>query len=207
MDLHPEALTSESVSRNRDPILAVLRRVLPRSGSVLEVASGTGEHAVHFAAALPGLEWQPTDRDGDALRSIAAHRTRAALGNLRPPIPLDVSRPPWPVLQADAVLAINMIHISPWHATEGLMALCGQVLAPGGFICLYGPFREIGVALAPGNAAFDAILKDRDPAWGLRDLGAVHDLAARHGFGLVERIGMPANNLSLVFRQGPVDRS
>ncbi len=122
MDLPPEALTSESVSRNRDPILKVLRRALPRSGTVLEVASGTGEHAVHFAAALPDLVWQPTDRDNDALRSIAAHRRVAALANLRSPIPLDVSRPPWPALRADAVVAINMVHIAPWHATEGLLS-------------------------------------------------------------------------------------
>ncbi len=203
MDLHPEALTSESVSRNRDPILAILQRILPRSGTVLEVASGTGEHAVHFAAALPALEWQPTDCAADALRSIAAHRAMAALGNLRPPIPLDVSCPPWPVLPADAVLAINMIHISPWHATEGLMALCSEVLAPSGLIYLYGPYRERGVPLAAGNAAFDASLRERDPAWGLRDLGVVRDLAARHGWDLVERIEMPANNLSLVFKRGP----
>ena len=146
-----------------------------------------------------------SDRDADALRSIAAHRTIATLGNLRPPIPLDVSRPPWPLLQADVVVAINMIHISPWDATEGLMAVCDQMLAPGGLIYLYGPYRETAVPLAPGNAAFDASLRERDPAWGLRDLGVVRDLAARHGFALVERVEMPANNLSLVFRRNFAD--
>ena len=205
MDLPPEALTSESVARNRDPILHVLQRILPQTGIVLEVASGTGEHAVHFAAALPNLLWHPTDRDPDALRSIAAHRTIASLGNLRPPIPLDVSRPPWPVLRADAIVAINMIHIAPWNATEGLMSLCDRMLAPAGVLFLYGPFREAGVSLAPSNAAFDASLKERDPAWGLRELGVVRDLAARHGFDLVDRIAMPANNLSLGFRRNSAD--
>ena len=205
MDLPPEALTSESVARNRDPILHVLRRILPRTGTVLEVASGTGEHAVHFAGALPDLAWQPSDRDADALRSIAAHRTIARLGNLRPPTPLDVSRPPWPVLHVDAVVAINMIHISPWDATEGLMAICERMLAPGGVLFLYGPFRETGVPLAPSNAAFDASLRERDPAWGLRDLDAVRDAAVRHGCDLVDRIAMPANNLNLVFRRDPAD--
>ena len=201
MDLPPEALTSESVSRNRDPILKVLRRALPRSGTVLEIASGTGEHAVHFAAALPDLVWQPTDRDNDALRSIAAHRRVAALANLRSPITLDVSRPPWPALRADAVVAINMVHIAPWHATEGLLALCDQTLAPSGALFLYGPYLESGVPLAPSNAAFDASLRERDSAWGLRDLDVVRDLATRHGFDLVERIVMPANNLGLVFKR------
>ena len=203
MGLPPEALTSESVARNRDPILHVLRHVLPRPGTVLEIASGTGEHAVHFAGALPDLEWQPSDRDPDALRSIAAHRAVAALGNLRPPIALDVSRPPWPVLPADAVVTINMIHISPWHATEGLLALSERTLLPGGVLFLYGPYRETGVPLALSNAAFDASLKERDPEWGLRDLGVVRGLAARHGFVLAERIAMPANNLAVVFRRVP----
>ena len=154
---------------------------------------------------MPELSWQPTDRDADALRSIAAHRTASALANLRPPIALDVSRPPWPVLRVDAVVAINMIHISPRHATEGLMALCEQVLAAGGLLYLYGPYRETAVPLAPSNAAFDASLKERDPEWGLRDLDVVRDAAARCGFDLVERVEMPANNLSLVFRRKPVD--
>ena len=204
MNLPPEAITSESVARNRDPILHVLRRVLPEKGTVLEVASGSGEHAVHFAGALPNIVWQPTDRDPDALRSIAAHRTAAALTNLRPPVPLDVSRPPWPTFQADAVVTINMIHISPWSTTEGLIAFCERTLASGSTLFLYGPYREADVPLAASNAAFDASLKERDPAWGLRDLGVVCGLAARHGFERVERIEMPANNLSLVFTRSPV---
>jgi SAM-dependent methyltransferase len=194
------AQTAPAVARNRDPILAVLRRVLPARGNVLEIASGTGEHAVHFAAGLPELMWQPTDRDADALRSIAAHRISARLPNLLPPLGLDASSPRWPVVRADAVVSINMIHIAPWSAAEGLMAGGGRVLAPGGLLYLYGPFKENGRHTAPSNAAFDASLKARDPQWGVRDIAEVSELAGRHGLVLVERVTMPVNNLSLVFR-------
>jgi SAM-dependent methyltransferase len=194
------ALTAPAVARNRDPILAVLRRVLPASGTVLEIASGSGEHAVYFAEGLPALTWQPTDRDADALRSIAAYRTAARLPNLLAPLELDASSPHWPVARADAVVSINMIHISPWTAAEGLMAGAGRVLAPGGVLYLYGPFKENGRHTAPSNAAFDADLRARDPEWGVRDVAEVSDLAARHGLVFVERVAMPANNLSLVFR-------
>jgi SAM-dependent methyltransferase len=194
------ALTAPAVARNRDPILAVLRRVLPASGTVLEIASGSGEHAVHFAAGLPGLKWQPTDRDADALRCIAAYCTAARLPNLLPPLELDASSPHWPVAREEAIVAINMIHISPWTAAEGLMAGAGRVLAPGGVLYLYGPFKENGRHTAPSNAAFDADLRARDPEWGVRDVAEVSDLAARHGLVFVERVAMPANNLSLVFR-------
>jgi SAM-dependent methyltransferase len=189
------------VARNRDPILAVLRRVLPARGTVLEIASGTGEHAVHFASALPGLTWQPTDLDPDALRSISAHRLSAKLPNLLPPLELDASSPVWPVARADAVVAINMIHIAPWNAAQGLMAGAGRVLAPGGVLYLYGPFKESGRHTAPSNAAFDLNLRQHDPAWGVRDLGEVSEQASKHGLDLVERIAMPANNLSAVFRR------
>ena len=194
------ALTAPAVARNRDPILAVLRRVLPVSGSVLEVASGTGEHAVHFAAALPGLAWQPTDIDADALRSIAAYRRSAQLPNLLPALELDAAAPPWPVARADAVVAINMIHIAPWAAAQGLMAGAARVLAPAGVLYLYGAFKENGRHTAPSNAAFDASLRASDPEWGVRDLAEVAALAATHGLDFAERIAMPANNLSLVFR-------
>ncbi|KAA2242229.1 DUF938 domain-containing protein [Salinarimonas soli] len=202
MEFDPvDALESPSVQRNREPILAVLRGVLPPTGLVLEVASGTGEHAVHLAGALPGLRWQPTDADPAALRSIAAHRARAGLPNLLPPIPLDAAGA-WPAdLRADAVVSINMIHIAPWAATHGLMAGAAAVLPPGGVLYLYGPFREDGVATAESNEAFDLDLRARDPAWGLRDLDAVAGLAERHGLALAERIAMPANNLSVVFRR------
>jgi len=193
-------LRAPAVARNRDPILAVLRRVLPARGTVLEIASGTGEHAVHFAAALPGLTWQPTDCDPDALRSISAHRAAAQLPNLLAPLALEVTASTWPVTHADAVVSINMIHIAPWAAAEGLMAGAGRLLAPGGVLYLYGPFKEHGEHTAPSNAAFDASLRAHDPNWGVRDTGDVAELAHVHGFELVERVAMPANNLSLVFR-------
>jgi cyclopropane fatty-acyl-phospholipid synthase-like methyltransferase len=195
------ALTSPSVARNRDPILAVLKRVLPPTGTVLEIASGTGEHAVYFAAALPGLTWQPTDRDEQALESIAAHRTASGLINLLAPLTLDAAAPEWPVGQADAVVAINMVHISPWRATEGLVAGAGQVLPLGGVLYLYGTYKENGTHTAPSNEAFDRDLRWRNPEWGVRDLEHVTELARAHGLVLVERIRMPANNLSLVFRR------
>jgi SAM-dependent methyltransferase len=195
------AQTSPSVARNRDPILLVLRRVLPGRGTVLEVASGTGEHAAHFAAALPHLTWQPTDMDEDARRSVAAHRELVGLPNLLPPLALDVRAPVWPVAHADALVAINMIHISPWTASEGLMAGAARVLPSGGVLYLYGPYKENGEHTAPTNAAFDASLRARDPAWGVRDIADVRALAGAAGLDLVERVTMPANNLSLVFRK------
>lgn len=195
------AQTSPSVARNRDPILLVLRRALPARGTVLEVASGSGEHAVHFAAALPHLTWQPTDADEEARRSIAAHRELARLSNVLPPLALDVRAPVWPVARADALVAINMIHIAPWTATEGLMAGAARVLPPEGVLYLYGPYKENGEHTAPSNAAFDASLRACDPQWGVRDLAEVRALAEAGGLRLVERVAMPANNLSLVFRK------
>jgi hypothetical protein len=200
------AQTSPAVARNRDPILAILRRTLPRSGTVLEIASGTGEHAMHFAAHLPGLTWQPTDRDADALRSIAAYRTAANLPNLKAPILLDARSRPWSMVGTSnprivAIVAINMIHIAPWAAAEGLIAGARDLLGPDSVLFLYGPFRENGLHTAPSNAAFDASLKARDPAWGVRDLGEVTTLAKQHGFDFVERVAMPANNLSVVLRR------
>ena len=193
--------SSPSALRNRDPILAVLRGVLPANAAVLEIASGTGEHAVHFAAALATVTWQPTDQDRDALRTIAARRDAAALPNLLPPLELDASSPSWPVTRADAIVSINMIHIAPWTAAQGLMAGGGRALAPGGVLFLYGPFKENGVDTAPSNAAFDADLRQRNLDWGVRDLSAVTELASNHGLQLVQRVPMPANNLSLVFRR------
>jgi SAM-dependent methyltransferase len=196
-----DALASPSVARNRDPILAVLRRVLPPTGIVLEIASGTGEHAVYFAAALPHLTWQPSDQDEQALRSIAAHRAVARLPNLLAPLSLNAAAPNWPVAQADAVVAINMVHISPWQATQGLVAGAGRVLSPGGVLFLYGAYKENGAHTAVSNEAFDADLRRRHPDWGVRDLEEVTGLAEAHRLELSERIPMPANNLSLVFRR------
>jgi len=192
---------SPSAARNREPILDVLRRALPRSGTVLEIASGTGEHAVHFAAALPDLTWQPTDPDVDSRRSIAAWRAEAKLPNLRPPLPLDVTHADWPVARADAIVCINMIHISPWTATLALMAGAGRLLSAGSPLFLYGPFRRAGVPTAPGNEAFDASLRSRDPAWGLRDLDEVAAVAQASGLLLRDVIPMPANNLSALFER------
>jgi uncharacterized protein DUF938 len=195
------ALTAPAVARNREPILAVLRNVLPTRGKVLEIASGTGEHAVHFARALPGLTWQPSDRDPQALRSIAAHRDQHQLPNILEPVELDVTASIWPVDLADAVVAINMIHIAPWQATEGLMQGATRILPQGSPLFLYGPFKEGGEHTAPSNMAFDADLRSRNPDWGVRDLGDVCELASAHGFAFIERVPMPANNLSVVFRR------
>jgi SAM-dependent methyltransferase len=192
---------SPSTVRNRDPILAVLRRVLPIQGLVLEIAGGTGEHAVHFAAHLPRLQWQPSDPDPDARASIDAWRASAALSNLLPAIALDVTAESWPVSRADAIVCINMIHISPWAATEGLMAGAARLLPPDGVLFLYGPYRRDGRHTAISNEAFDQDLRRRDPAWGVRDLEAVTALAAGNRLNLKEVVEMPANNLSVVFRR------
>lgn len=190
-----------AASRNRDPILAVLREVLPPAGLVLEVASGTGEHAVHFARSLPHLEWQPTDPDPAALASIAAWREAEALPNLRAPLMLDAAEPRWPLDRADAVVCINMIHISPWKATLGLMAGAGRILSSGAPLVLYGPFRREGHPLEPSNADFDLSLKARDPRWGLRLLGDVGAAAEAQGLTFERFVPMPANNLSVIYRK------
>jgi len=196
------ARTSPSTARNRDPILAVLRPRLPAAGLVLEIAAGAGEHAAHNAAALPHLVWQATDPDAEALASIAAWRQYVALDNLPPPLQLDAADPDhWPVERADAIVNINMAHISPWAATEGLMTGAGRLLPMGGPLFLYGPFLETGVETAPSNLEFDLSLKRRNPAWGIRALEAVAALAVLHGLTLEERISMPANNLALVLRK------
>lgn len=189
-----------ATSRNREPILAVLREVLPPSGLVLEIASGTGEHGVHFARELPGIEWQPSDPDPDALISIAAWRADGP-ANLLPPIELDAAAPVWPVEHADAIVCVNMIHISPWEATLGLMAGAGRILPPGAPLVLYGPFRRDGHPLEPSNAAFDLSLKDRDPRWGLRLLQDVSAVAEAEGLAFERVVEMPANNLSVVYRR------
>jgi hypothetical protein len=194
--------SSPAVARNRDPIFEVLAARLPASGLVLEIAAGTGEHAATFAPRLPNLLWRPSDPDPAALASIAAWREVSGAGNLLEPVVLDASDPgSWPVGAVDAIVCINMVHISPWAATEGLIAGAAARLPAGGLLYLYGPYLEDEVPTAPSNLAFDASLKDRNPAWGLRRLGTVRDLAADHGLDLAERIAMPANNLSLVFRR------
>lgn len=187
--------------RNREPILAVLRRVLPPTGTVLEVASGSGEHAVFFAAALPALTFQPSDPDPANRASIRAWTAALGLQNVCEPLEIDATAADWPVARADAVLAINMIHIAPWAAAEGLFAGAARVLAAGAPLHLYGPFRRGGAHTADSNAAFDAGLRAENPAWGVRDLEAVGELAGRNGFHLDSVIEMPANNLSVIWRR------
>ncbi|KGU60120.1 methyltransferase small domain protein [Burkholderia pseudomallei MSHR983] len=186
---------------NREPILAVLKRVLPARGAVLEIASGTGQHAVHFAAALPDLVWQPTDVDAAARESIAAWVADAALPNLRAPLALDVCVEPWPLAAADAIVCVNMIHIAPWAAVCALFVGAARALPDGGVLYLYGPYRRGGAHTAESNAQFDAQLRRRNPAWGVRDLEAVVELGGASGLALDEVVEMPANNLSVVFRK------
>lgn len=193
--------SSPSVARNREPILAVLRRVLPQRGRLLEIAAGTGEHGVFFAPAFPDLEWQPTDLDPDTLPSIAAWQEAEPAPNLRAPAVLDTTARPWRYQKLDAVVCINMIHASPWEATVGLFEGAGEALVREGVLVTYGPYRVAGVHTAPSNAEFDLWLKGRDPRWGVRDLEAVRELAARCGFGDVERVPMPANNQVLIFER------
>jgi hypothetical protein len=194
-------LTSAACDRNKDPILEVLRRVLPKSGLVLEIAAGSGQHAVHFSRALPMLTWQPSDADAAARASIEAWAAGEALPNLMPPIELDVRKEPWPIERADAITCINMIHISPWAATLALMRGAGAILPEDGVLYLYGPYRVEGRHTAPSNEAFDAALRAHDAEWGVRDLGDVVKVASAEGLALVETVVMPANNLSVVFRK------
>jgi len=190
-----------AAERNREPIAAVLREALPEAGSVLEIASGTGEHALYFARQFASLSWQPSDPDPAALASIEAWSADAGLANLLAPVVLDAAAETWPVAKADAILCINMVHISPWAATEGLMRGAGRLLAPGAPLILYGPYRRAGVPTAPSNEAFDLSLQARDPEWGLRQLDAVTAEAEKSGLGFDRLVEMPANNLILVFRR------
>jgi cyclopropane fatty-acyl-phospholipid synthase-like methyltransferase len=198
----PDARTSPSTARNRQPILEVLAARLPISARILEIASGAGEHAMFLAEALPGLRWQPSDSDPEARASIAAWRAEAGLANLAAPLAIDAADlATWPTEPVDAIVCINMIHISPWAATQGLMAGAGRLLTAGGRLFLYGPYIEADVPTAPSNLAFDESLKSRNPAWGLRDLADVAALAAESGLAFAERIAMPANNLVVVFEK------
>jgi hypothetical protein len=196
------ARTAPAAARNREPILGVLRQFLPPRGTVVEIASGSGEHAIWFAAALPHLTWQPTDHDPYSLRSIEAWRAQANLANLLAPLALDASEPDtWPLARAEAVLCINMIHIAPWRAAQGLIEGAARVLPAGARLILYGPFREGGRHAAPSNEYFDRSLRAQNPEWGVRDLDEVGALATRHAFALVARVAMPANNLTVAFEK------
>ncbi len=189
-----------AAARNRDPILAALRPLLPPAGLVLEVASGTGEHALHLAQALPGLVFQPSDPQAESRASIDAWCSGQA--NIRPALALDATAPDWKLDRADAVLCINMIHIAPWLATLGLLRGAARILPEGAPLVLYGPYIQAGVETAPSNLDFDASLRARDPSWGLRRLEDVATEAAAAGFGAPTVTQMPANNLLVAFRRG-----
>lgn len=190
-----------AAGRNREPIAAVLTEELPPAGLVLEIASGTGEHAVHFARTFPHLDWQPTDGDDDALASIAAWREELEPPNLCPPLKLDAGAADWPVSRADAIVCINMVHISPPSATFGLLDGAARILPAGAPLVLYGPYLEQGVETALSNLEFDRSLKARNSAWGLRSIEWLDEQARERGLSRTRRVAMPANNLTLVYRK------
>ena len=194
--------TAPSPERNKQAILEVLARVLPASGLVLEIGSGTGQHVAHFAKALPALTFQPSEVDAARHASIAAWIAHESLANVRPPIAFEVTQLPWPVRAADAIVCINVIHISPWEATAALMRGAGEILPPGGVLVTYGPYGRDGRHTAPSNEEFDASLKARDPSWGVRDLEVAAAAAKKEGLELEEVVAMPANNFTVVFRRG-----
>jgi len=196
-----ERLFAPATTRNREAILAVLERHVARDASVLEIASGTGEHATFLAERLPVSGWQPTDPDAASRASVDAWRRHLAATRVAGALELDVTRRPWPVSRADVIVCINMIHISPWEACEALLDGAAEVLVPGGILYLYGPYRRGGEHTAPSNEAFDASLRARDPRWGVRDLEAVEAEASRRGLDLLEVVSMPANNFSVVMRR------
>jgi SAM-dependent methyltransferase len=197
-----QRLGSPAAARNRQPILTVLHRSLPRRARVLELGSGGGEHAVFFAAAIPDLTWQPSDPDPDARATISARVQQERLANVLAPLAIDVREDNWPLAPPfDALVAINMIHISPWEATLGLMRGAGLLLGEGGVLVTYGPYKRGGRHTAPSNEAFDASLKARDGRWGVRDVADVVSAARENGLQLRETVDMPANNLSLVFEK------
>ncbi|MDI4636861.1 MULTISPECIES: DUF938 domain-containing protein [Halomonadaceae] len=208
--MYPDSrLSSPAVARNRAPILDVLAPALREAASacgsdrlrLLELASGSGEHALYFSQALPWVDWQPSDPSTEAVASVRAWRAAEGPANLAEPLTLDVTRRPWPLESIDALVAINLVHISPWAVTEALMAEAGVRLPSGGLLFLYGPYRRDGQHTAPSNEAFDASLRTRDPRWGIRDLEAVLACARSEGLALEKVVEMPANNLSVVLRK------
>ncbi len=195
-------MESPAAARNRQPILDVLRGAIPEHARILEIASGTGEHAIHCAAAIPGWEWQPSDTRNEALASIEAWRAHCGTPNIRPAVYLDATGD-WPSGHRDALIAINLIHIAPWTVTRALMAGAARYLRPGGILALYGPFQEGGEHTGAGNRAFDADLRSRDPRWGIRDLDAVTAEAAAQGLYRADVVTMPADNRTVLFRSAP----
>jgi len=198
----PHRLIYPATARNRDPILAILKRFLPDKGRVLEIASGSGEHVVHFAQHYPGLVWQPSDLDPACLKSIQGWVDHHALENILPPLSLDTTiKDNWPQNELDALICINMVHISPWEATIGLMKQAGSLLGPDGFLYLYGPYRQNGQHTSPSNMEFEHWLKQKDPRFAVRDISEVDTEARKNGLVLQEVVEMPANNFSLVFQR------
>ena len=187
--------------RNAEPIAAVLRRLLAEQSAVLEIASGTGQHAAHFVKSMPTIQWQPTDFDSVSLASIAEWRGETGVANFKEPLLLDVCDPEWPVESADVVFCANMIHIAPWECCLGLVSGASRVLSPGGALLLYGPFFTEDTPTAPSNIAFDESLRSRNAEWGIRRLADIQSAAQASGLELEEQVSMPANNLMLVFRR------
>ncbi|BDV36225.1 hypothetical protein SS37A_37550 (plasmid) [Methylocystis iwaonis] len=204
--MNDNRLFSAAAARNRGPILDVLRAVLPKQGLVLEIASGSGEHVVHFAANLKNLTFTPSDPSPKACASVAAWIACSGAQNVRAPLALDAASAPWPIERADAVICINMVHISPWAATVGLFDNAGAILPAGAPLYLYGPYKRDGAHTAPSNAEFDAGLRAQNPSWGVRDLETVADLGRQAGFERPDIVEMPANNLSLIFRRSAETR-
>lgn len=192
-------IVAPSAERNKGPILDVLKRVLPMRAFVVEIGSGTGQHAIHFAKAMPMITWQPTDFDAEYRESVKQWTAVEKVDNILPPLALDVRQRPWPVAPADAVVSINMVHVAPWSATTALFEGAADIVRPGGIVFLYGPYTRGGVHTAPSNAQFDASLRAHDPKWGIRDVDDVTNVAERTGFERREIVQMPANNLSLIF--------
>ncbi|MEP9374809.1 DUF938 domain-containing protein [Mesorhizobium sp. KR1-2] len=202
LDLFPDKrLVSPSAERNKGPIADILKRVLPDHGRVLEISSGTGQHVVHFAREMPDLIWQPSERDEPSLQSIKQWMAAEALPNILPPLRLDVTELPWRAGPATAIICLNMIHIAPWSAAEGLIRGAEIALSQGDILFLYGPYRRNGVPTSPSNEAFDGQLRARNPEWGLRNVEDVARCAILHSFGPPEIREMPANNLSVIFRK------
>lgn len=195
--------TAPSAERNKQPILEVLTRALPPRGLVLEIGSGTGQHVAHFARALPALTFQPSEMNVERHASIEAWVAADKLPNVKRPLEIDITKHPWPVPTANAIVCINVIHISPWEATLALMAGAGEILPAGGVLVTYGPYKRRGAHTSQGNEAFDASLRARNPLWGVRDIDEVAEVAGRAGLALEEAVPMPANNFTLVWRKGP----
>ena len=194
-------LASPSAERNREPIAKILSQILPQSGLVLEVASGTGEHAIHFARVMPHLTWQPSEQDKDCLRSISAWAAVEVQANVLQPLYLDVTDAQWPIATAAAIVCINMIHIAPWSVAQALLRGASRILPPGGLLCLYGPYRVAGKHTSASNREFDAQLRAMNSEWGVPDLDAMANEARTFNIELARTFQMPANNLVTVFRK------